>query len=375
MKSILSNLALTNNLPKIAIISPCLTDGDAVSNDVIGMYEVLSKNKYNVKVFAENWTLLNPQVNHVNKIKNFLNQPSDILIYHYSVGWDYGMNLLYNINCKKIIKYHNVTPPEFFEDICEDFVIACKAGREQLKNLVKVKGDLYIADSQYNLEELNSIAKQEKQELKGLVIYPFHHIDRLQEIEADLSILKMYKDEKVNILMVGRLAPNKGHLALISAFNVYHKVYNSNSRLIIVGGQDPRLSVYKQMLDNHIRSLNLQNSVVFAGRVSDHALKAYYLVSDVFMITSEHEGFCVPLIESMSMKIPIVAYGSTAIPYTLDKAGLVWKEFDPYLFAGSIEEILKDEKIKFGLGIMGWKRYQEYFTNSRIEKKFMEILQ
>jgi glycosyltransferase involved in cell wall biosynthesis len=164
-------------------------------------------------------------------------------------------------------------------------------------------------------------------------------------------------------------------IKLISAFNVYHKVYNSNSRLIIVGGQDPRLSVYKQMLDNYIRSLNLQNSVVFAGRVSDHALKAYYLVSDVFMITSEHEGFCVPLIESMSMKIPIVAYGSTAIPYTLDKAGLVWKEFDPYLFAGSIEEILKDEKIKFGLGIMGWKRYQEYFTNSRIEKKFMEILQ
>jgi glycosyltransferase involved in cell wall biosynthesis len=351
-------------------------EGDAVSNDVIGMYETLSRNLFDVKIFAENFTILNPQVTHPNKIKNFLNKSSDILIYHYSVGWDYGMELLSNINCKKIVKYHNVTPPEFYEGICEDYASVCRAGRKQLKNLVKVNCDLYLADSQYNLEELISISKEEIQEIQGSVVFPFHHIDRLQEIEADMSVLERFKnDRKVNILMVGRLAPNKGHLALISAFNVYHKVYNPNSRLLIVGSQDPRLSKYKEMLDINIRNWNLQDSIFYAGRVSDKALKSYYLVSDLFMIMSEHEGFCVPLIESMSMKLPIVAYGSTAIPYTLDKSGLVWQELDPYLFAGSVDHILRDEQVKFGLGIMGWKRYQEYFTNSSVEKTFMKALQ
>ncbi len=376
MRNFFGSLLLNNDLPKIAILSPCLVEGDAVSNDVVGMYETLSRNLFNVRVFAENSTVSYPQVSHPSKIKKFLNKPSDILVYHYSVGWDYGMQLLSNIGCKRIVKYHNVTPPEFYEGICEDYASVCRAGRKQLNNLVKANCDLYLADSQYNLEELNSISKEENQEIQGAVVFPFHHIDRLQEIEADMSVLKKFKnDGKVNILMVGRLAPNKGHLSLISAFNVYHKLYNSNSRLLIVGSQDPRLSEYKEILDINIRNWNLQDSVFYSGRVSDKALKSYYLVSDLFMIMSEHEGFCVPLIESMSMKLPVVAYGSTAIPYTLGKSGLVWQELDPYLFAGSVDHILRDEQVKFALGTMGWKRYQEYFTNSSVEKTFMKALQ
>ena len=321
MRTFISTLLSRSNLPKIAILSPCLVEGDAVSNDVIGMYEVLSKDLFNTKIFANTSTISRLQVNHPSKIRNFLTESSDILIYHYSVGWDYGMELLANINCKKIVKYHNVTPPEFYEGICEEYASGCRAGRQQLKNLVETNCDLYLADSQYSLNELVSISNEETEEIKGSVVFPFHHSDRLQEVEADINVLEKFKhDQKVNILMVGRLAPNKGHLALISAFNVYHKEYNSNSRLLIVGGQDPRLSKYKEILDTSIKDLNLQGSVFYSGRVSDKVLKSYYLVSDLFMITSEHEGFCVPLIESMSMKLPVVAYSSTAIPYTLGKA-------------------------------------------------------
>ena len=376
MENFFSTLLPHNNLPKIALLSPSLVEGDAVSNDVVGMYKILSKNLFNTKIFADSSTVSHLQVDHPSKIRSFLSKPSDILIYHYSVGWGYGMELLSNINCKTIVKYHNVTPPEFYQGICEDYASICRAGREQLKNLVDMNCDLYLADSQYNLEELISIAKEEIKEINGSVVFPFHHIDRLQEVEADISVLKKFKnDEKVNILMVGRLAPNKGHLELISAFNVYHKEYNPNSRLLIVGSQDPRLSKYKDMLDINIRYWNLQDSTFYLGKVSDKALKSYYLVSDLFMIMSEHEGFCVPLVESMSMKLPIVAYGSTAIPYTLGKAGLIWPETDPCLFAGSIDHILKDEYLKMELGMMGWKRYQEHFTNSSIEKTFMEALQ
>jgi glycosyltransferase involved in cell wall biosynthesis len=114
--------------------------------------------------------------------------------------------------------------------------------------------------------------------------------------------------------------------------------------------------------------------VVFAGEVSDHALKAYYQVADAFMITSEHEGFCVPLVEAMAMKVPIVAYASTAIPETVGTAGLVWEERNPYLLAESIKSIVGDRSVGQALSDMGWRRYAQHFTNARIEAEFLNAI-
>ena len=355
----------------IAILSPCIVHGDAVSNDVLGMHQALNKYGYEVKVFAADWTISNPLIKHVKNIKNFICRSDDILIYHYSVGWDVGFKLLKELKCRKIIKYHNVTPPEFYEGINADYVSVCQFGRKELKSLVDAHCDLYLSDSEYNAQELYS---QGVCRTNGLVIPPFHHIERLEHIEADFTVLNKYQDGRTNILMVGRLAPNKGHVALINAFNIYHSSYNRESRLLIVGQQDDRLKSYTTLLYEKVESLGLQEAVVFTGGVSDEALKAYYLVSNIFMTTSEHEGFCVPLVESMAMKLPIIAYGSSAIPYTVGKTGLVWEQLDPYLLAGSVDYIVKNEFISASLGEMGWRRYKEIFANEQIETRFMEAL-
>lgn len=355
----------------IAILSPRIIDGDAVSNDVIGMHQSLIKYGYEVQIFAADWTVSKPLIKHVNAIKPFLSKSSDIFIYHYSVGWDIGLSLLQELKCRKIIKYHNVTPPEFYEGINAEYFSVCKIGREQLKSIVDARCDLYLSDSEYNAQELYSKGVCRT---TGLVLPPFHHIERLQQIESDFTIIDKYQDGKTNILMVGRLAPNKGHLALIDAFNVYYTSYNRESRLLIVGQEDERLRSYTTLLYEKVQSLSLQEAVVFTGEVSDKALKAYYLVSNIFMITSEHEGFCVPLVESMAMKLPIVAYGSSAIPYTVGKTGLVWGQLDPYLLAGSVDYIVRNEFISASLGEMGWRRYKEIFANEQVETRFMEAL-
>lgn len=358
-------------MTNIAILTPSIIDGDAVSNDVIGMHQALIKYGYQVQVFAAGWSIPNPEIKNVNEINNFVCKSSDVFIYHYSLGWDAGLNLIKQLNCKKVVKYHNVTPQNFFEGINADYVIACRVGREQLKFIAEARCDLYLSDSEYNAEELYSNGVSKK---TNLVVPPFHHIERMQHIEADFTILDKYQDGKTNILMVGRLAPNKGHVALIDAFNVYHNNYNRESRLLIVGKEDERLKSYTALLYEKVKSLGLQEAVVFTGGVSDQLLKAYYLVSNVFMITSEHEGFCVPLVESMAMKLPIVAYGSTAIPYTVGKTGLVWEQPDPYLLAGSVDYIARNEFISASLGEMGWRRYKETFANEQIETRFMEAL-
>jgi glycosyltransferase involved in cell wall biosynthesis len=211
-------------------------------------------------------------------------------------------------------------------------------------------------------------------ESKSFVVPPFHHVDRLDSIEPDASVLKSCSDGKVNICMVGRVAPNKSHPALIEAFAAYHHDYNPHSRLIIAGKEEVRLAKYSKLLRAMTRRLDLQDDVIFTGEVSDRALRAYYAAAQVFMITSEHEGFCVPLVEAMALKIPIVAYASTAIPETVGTAGLVWEERNPYLLAESIKSIVGDRSVGRGLSAMGWRRYAQHFTNARIEAGFLNAI-
>jgi glycosyltransferase involved in cell wall biosynthesis len=351
----------------IAILTPSITTGDAVSNDVLGMYQVL-RERDRVRIFAEGWSINEPRIRPSTELKSFLGKPDDILIYHYSRGWQPGLDMLDQLRCRKVIKYHNVTPPEFMASYSSDLMAMCKEGRRQLEPIARSNCVLFLSASAYNMRELIAAGAPAD---KSFVVAPFHHVDRLNSIEADPRVVKQYQNGSVNIFTVGRVAPNKGHVALIQAFAAYHRDYNQNSRLIIVGKEETRLAKYSNLLRRLIRRLGLKHAVSFAGGVSDHELKAYYQVADVFLTTSEHEGFCVPLVEAMAMRVPIAAYASSAIPETVGSAGLVWEERNPYLLAESIDSIVRDKALARGLSAMGWQRYQERFTNERIAEKFI----
>ncbi len=356
---------------RIAILSPSVTTADAVSNDVTGMYRVLKRQRCEVRIYSETESLNGYKVYPAAKIKSFLNNPRDILIYHYSVGWEPGLDLLNELKCRTVIKYHNVTPAQFFAGFSPSDEHLCVTGREHLKEIVSAGCDRYLSASPYSMQEL--IAEGASEE-KSYVVPPFHHVDRLHSIKPDSDVLAKYADGKINVLMVGRVAPHKGHLALLEAFATYYYRYNNDSRLIIVGKGGEGLSAYPALLRKMVASLGLEKAVVFTGGVVDEALKAYYLTSDAFMIASEHEGFCVPLVEAMALKLPIIAYGTTAIPGTVGEAGLVWETRDPYLMAQSLDAIVRDKSLSLALRQKGERRYEEKYTNERIEADFMRAL-
>src|SRR6266550_3864590 len=131
-----------------------ITTGDAVSNDVLGMHDVLKECGYDVRLFAEGWALDKPRVWPSPQVGSFLKQPRDVLIYHYSRGWDPGLDLLHNLKCRKIIKYHNVTPPEFFARYNPDYAAMCAAGRRQLGPVARSGCDLFLSASTFNMREL-----------------------------------------------------------------------------------------------------------------------------------------------------------------------------------------------------------------------------
>src|SRR5215210_8731575 len=187
-------------MTRIAILSPSIASGDAVGNDVIEMYGVLKRRGHDVRIFAEGWALKEPAIWPAHKVKSFLRKQTHLLIYHYSRGWEQSLELLRDVNYKTLVRYHNVTPPQFFARYNADLEKMCRDGREQIKTIARAGCDLYLSASEYNRRELIEEGAEEE---RSFVVAPFHHIDRLQETAADLEVLDKYKDGLTNILMVG----------------------------------------------------------------------------------------------------------------------------------------------------------------------------
>lgn len=358
-------------MTRIAILTPSLSTADAVSNDVLGMFDVLTKNNHDVRIFAETHSLNHSAVYDLVRLRSFLKNPTDVLLYHHSRGWDPGLQLIKELHCRRVIRYHNVTPAKFFVGFSATDQELCERGRRELIEIAAAQCDLYLSASAFSMRELIEIGAAAS---RSFVVPPFHHIDRLARITADPQTLKKYSGDTANILSVGRVVPHKSFHHLIEVFAHYHYDYNKNSRLIIVGKGGEGLNSYSKLLHSAVQKLDLTNNVVFAGGVSDEVLKAYYLVASAFVTVSEHEGFCVPLVEAMSMELPITAYASTAIPETLGNAGVVWPERKPRLIAETIDRFVKDSDVRKALGQRGQRRYHTMFSNETLERTFLQAM-
>jgi glycosyltransferase involved in cell wall biosynthesis len=358
-------------MPRVAILSPSLTTADAVSNDVLGMYDVLTQQDHDVRLFCETHSLRHSAINDIANIKKFLKSPADILIYHHSRGWKPAVDLITSLNCKRVVRYHNVTPAKYFAGFNPHDEELCETGRKQLSDFAAAKCDLYLSASAYSMQELLDAGAEPS---KSFVVPPFHHIDRLSQITADLATLRKYSDATANILSVGRVVPHKGFQQLIEVFAYYHHGCNNNSRLIIVGKGGEGFSSYSKLLHRTVESLNLSGAVVFTGGVSDEVLKAFYQLAHTFATASEHEGFCVPLVEAMSMKLPITAFASAAIPETVGDVGIVWEDRNPFLMAESIDCFVRKVSVSKALGLRGRRRYETKFTNEKVAGDFLEAM-
>jgi len=157
-------------------------------------------------------------------------------------------------------------------------------------------------------------------------------------------VRRLYDDGRRNVLVVGRLAPNKKIEDAVAAFAAYQKLFDPGSRLLLVGS-DRGLEGYGRGLRERVRRLRLER-VVFLGHVDDDDLRALYAVADVLLSLSEHEGFCAPLLEAMQFGVPVVAYDAGAVRETLGGAGVLLREKRPELVAGVLDELLRDREVR-----------------------------
>lgn len=357
---------------KAAILIPVLTSKDAVGADAMAMAQILDELGIETRIFCQSSSGVQRKTWPAEEMSAFAGGSNDLVIYHFSIGWPAAIEQLRKCRGFRLVKYHNITPPGFFEGYSNEYRDGCERGRSEIDAVVKLGCELYLGASAYNLNELTGAGVPSGQ---GDVLAPFHRVEEIVQAEADTGLINALTDGARNFLMVGRIAPNKGHLNLVNAFSAYVRAYADPARLILLGKIDPRLQSYTHAIRRHIEQLGLADHVLWINGASEAQLKAAYLSSHVFMLMSEHEGFCVPLIESMALGTPIVAHASSAIPETLGNAGLAWGEQDPWLHAASAARIFSDDELRGDLIERGRLRYRQSFSNDVLRKRFVGFLE
>jgi glycosyltransferase involved in cell wall biosynthesis len=358
---------------RVCLLAPALQTGDAVGNDVTGMFAALRRRGVEVRVLAQSWT---PQVAlPVEPIAHYAagaGEPETLSIYHHATAWPAGLEPFLAAAGPKIVRYHGVTPPSFFAPYCAELLHTTSEGRRQTEMLARSAGiDLFLNDSEHNARELRRLGAPAE---RCAVVPPFHTLDELASLAADVSVLERYLDDTANLLFVGRLAPNKGHCHLLGVLAAFRRLFGRPLRLLLVGDCDPRLRTYHEELALLARGLRVADAVVTTGHVDAAQLKAYYLLAHAFLVMSEHEGFCVPLVEAMAHRIPIVAYASTAVTETVGDAGLLLHGLDYDHYAAALEVVLTRDPVRRWLRARQASRLEECFGATAVERRFAQAL-
>lgn len=290
---------------------------DAVGFDIIKQVETLRLSGYKVFVYCEACDEeLKPYKIELPLLLDIVGDPAALLIYHYAIHWPEFDKILIQTKCKRMMKYHNITPAEFFSPYSEDLASECYRARRSLESLVRTQQfDFYTSDSKFNQDELLAYGVDEK---ICRIISPFHKSENLLLTKINRDLKALHKPRSLHVLSVGRMAPNKNHLELLAAVNRYVKQYDSNISVFIVGGLDGRLSGYQAEVEDAIARYRLKNIVTMFGKLSHQDLATLYLISDLLAITSQHEGFCVPVVEAQVNLIPTVSYRAAALPETIN---------------------------------------------------------
>ncbi len=322
--------------PQIHQVLATLGYGDAIGHEVLGIRRVLREAGYVSEIFVET---ADSRLEHLTRDYRDLasfSRPDNILIHHFSIG-SRASRIAYALPDRMVLVYHNITPPEYFVDVHPLLVRQCYRGRRELSAYAE-RCDLALGDSEFNRKELEAMGFPRTAVLP--VVPGFSHLD----VAPDRRVAAEFDDAWTNVIFVGRVIPNKRIDDVIRLFHAYQWLFNPRSRLLLVGSYSG-FDRYHAMLQELVARLGT-NGVRFLGHVSNAELAACYDVADVFLCASEHEGFCVPLVEAFFEGIPVVAYAATAVPATMDGAGVLYSAKDPAHVGALIDQVVSNAALR-----------------------------
>ena len=319
-------------IKRIHQLLPAYVKYDAISNIAKNTHDLIREMDFSSNIFAGaiDSDLQNNAYDAdsiADKIDN-----EDLVLYHFSIGSSLS-ELFLNLRAHKAIVFHNITPPFFFHETNPLIEFWLKRGYMELKTLAN-KVDKFIADSTYNALVLEAFGAKNVNVIPPLI-----------KLRTTLGTNQIENSNERNILFVGRFAPNKGHLDLISTISLLKNYVNFKIKLICIGSATDN-DAYIKKLYQHINNLDVNENVqLITEKIDNDTLDNYYAKANIFACASEHEGFCIPLVEAMRFGIPIVAFDAGAVKETVGKAAIILNSKDPFLWAKTLEEILINSQL------------------------------
>jgi L-malate glycosyltransferase len=284
----------------------------------------------------------------------------DVTILHFAVPS--AMSAAFaEVGGARVLQYHNVTPAHFFAPYDARLAEMARRGRQELAALAG-RVHLALGDSEYNRAELGQLGFAETGVLPIAV-----DVRRFAAAPARPALEEVLDDGLDNILFVGRIAPNKRLEDHVRLAALYHRRVSPDARFVFVGRVDT-VPGYHAAIRALIDRCGLPGDrFLFTGPVPDEDLATYYRMSDVYLSLSEHEGFCVPLVEAMAADLPILAYAAAAVPDTLGGAGVQFAPKDLEQAAELLGLLVVDEDLRAAV-VAGQRKRLADFGDDRIER-------
>jgi len=291
----------------------------------------------------------------------------DVTIFHFALPSPMT-EAFATLDGARVLQYHNITPAQFFAPYDAGLFRLAALGRQELRSLAG-RVDLALGDSDFNRRELEQLGFARTSVMPIAV-----NLARITAAPRRPALEKILGDGLINILFVGRIVPNKRIEDHVRLAEIYKRYVDSYYRFIFVGRYDGLPRYYAQVRALIAEFKMLPDRFWFTGQVPDDDLAAFYRWADVYVSLSEHEGFCVPLLEAMAADVPVLAYAAGAVPETLGGAGVLFEPKDLELAAEMLGTLVYDRPVRDRV-IAGQRHRLQDFSPARIEASLMRALQ
>jgi L-malate glycosyltransferase len=343
---------------------PAAHRGDAIGDSARHVRKLLHRLGHDSEIYA--LTFDDDMAAEVQPFSDTSSRRGDLTIFHFALPSEMT-SAFASLDGGRILQYHNVTPAAFFAPYDASLFRLAALGRKELATLAG-SVDLALGDSEYNRRELESLG------FGPTGVFPIAVDTSRITRPVRLPALETILDERfVNFLFVGRIAPNKKIEDHIRLAEYYKRYVDSHYRFIFVGRYDvvPRYYSMIRALMTDFRLLN--ERFIFTGPVPDEELAVYYRRAAVYISMSEHEGFCVPLLEAMAADVPIMAYAAAAVPDTLGGAGVQLETKNLEYAAELLGSLAFDDDLRAKV-IAGQRRRLADFGEAQIVRELERIL-
>jgi glycosyltransferase involved in cell wall biosynthesis len=328
---------MTARARRVHQLMAALSYGDAVSNDALAIQGHLRGAGFDSDIFAEH---VHPRLaRRCRRLWEYraVSAPDTVCVFHFAIGSGAG-RFIFRAPDRLVTRYHNITPPEYFASFLPHLARQCHQGRLELKAFA-ARTELGLGVSEFNRKEL------EEAGYRRTAVLPITlDLDAFAAGSLSPVVRRVFDDGRTNLLYVGRIIPNKKIEDLLRVFAFYQRTLDPSSRLLLVGDHWG-YERYLLHLQAVARELGAQE-VLFTGQAEDDELRAYYSVAAAYVSLSEHEGFCVPLLEAMAFGMPVVAYDAGAVGETLAGAGVLLKDKRPHEVAGLVHRLVTDASLR-----------------------------